>query len=246
MLGLRSCVCLVVTCEAAPVVLVIAHRGASAAAPENTIEAFVLARELGADWVELDVRRTADGVVVVHHDAHLPDGRLLSDLTIDELPEYVPNLAEALEACDEMGVNIEIKSLPDDPDFDADDLVSSAVAGLVAAYLGPERSLVTSFNIHAVDSVHLVDPSIPIGYVTELWDPRQAVDRAVAHEMQHLHPYDAMVDAALVRRAHEAGLHVHVWVVDEPERMSELIEMGVDGLITNVPDVARKVVDRRV
>ena len=64
--------------------------------------------------------------------------------------------------------------------------------------------------------------------------------------MQHLHPYDAMVDAALVRRAHEAGLHVHVWVVDDPERMSELIEMGVDGLITNVPDVARKVVDDRV
>ena len=125
-------------------------------------------------------------------------------------------------------------------------IVSAAVAGLVAAYLGPERSLVTSFNIHAVDSVHLVDPSIPIGYVTELWDPRQAVDRAVAHEMQHLHPYDAMVDAALVRRAHEAGLQVHVWVVDEPERMSELIEMGVDGLITNVPDVARKVVDDRV
>ena len=134
-------------------VTVIAHRGASAAAPENTIEAFRLARELGADWVELDVRRTADGVVVVHHDAHLADGRMVGDLAVDDLPEHVPSLAEALEACEGMGVNIEIKNLPDDPDFDADHLVSAAVAGLVAAYLGPERSLVTSFNVDAVDSV---------------------------------------------------------------------------------------------
>lgn len=230
-------------CETASVVLVIAHRGASVAAPENTLEAFRLARQLGADWVELDVRRTVDGMVVVHHDAHLPDGRVLGDLSSDELPESVPSLAEALEACDGMGVNIEIKNLPDDPDYDAEHMVSAAVAGLVAAYLGPERALVTSFNVDAVDSVHRVDPTIPIGYVTDLLDPALAVDRAVAHDMQHLHPFDPMVDAALVRRAHDAGLHVHVWTVDEPDRMAELVGIGVDGIITNVPDVARAVVD---
>jgi glycerophosphoryl diester phosphodiesterase len=224
-------------------VLVIAHRGASAAAPENTIDAFTLARELGADWVELDVRRTADGVVVVHHDAHLPDGRMVGDLGVDDLPDHVPSLAEALESCDGMGVNIEIKNLPDDPDFDSEHLVSAAVAGLVAAYLGPERALVTSFNVDAVDSVHRVDPTIPIGYVTDLWDPGLAVDRAVAHDMQHLHPFDPMVDSALVRRAHAAGLQVHVWTVDDARRMGELIELGVDGIITNMPDVARRVVD---
>jgi glycerophosphoryl diester phosphodiesterase len=60
-----------IRCQTPAMVRVIAHRGASAAAPENTIEAFHLARELGADWVELDARRTGDGVVVVHHDAHL-------------------------------------------------------------------------------------------------------------------------------------------------------------------------------
>jgi len=225
------------------VALVIAHRGASAAAPENTIESFVLARELGADWVELDVRRSADGVVVVHHDAHLPDGQMVGDLDCGDLPDHVPSLAEALEACDGMGVNIEIKNLPDDPDFDSEHTVAAAVAGLVGAYLGPERSLVTSFNVDAVDSVHRVDPTIPIGYVTDLWDPVLAVDRAVAHEMQHLHPYDAMADAALVLRAHDAGLRIHVWTVDDPDRMAELIAMGVDGIITNVPDVARNVVD---
>ena len=82
-----------------------AHRGASLAEPENTVAAFERARELGADWVELDARRSADGVVVVHHDAHLADGRLIADLTMDELPDGIPSLAEALEACDGMGVN---------------------------------------------------------------------------------------------------------------------------------------------
>jgi glycerophosphoryl diester phosphodiesterase len=232
-------------CETGPVVLVIAHRGASAAAPENTLDAFLLARRLGADWVELDVRRTADGVVVVHHDAHLPDGRMLGDLGADDLPAALPSLAEALEACEGMGVNIEIKNLPDDPDFDADHMVSAAVAGLVAAYLGTERAVVSSFNVDAIDSLHRVDPSIPIGYITDLWDPTLAVDRAVAHDMQYLFPYDAMVDAALVRRAHGAGLKLHAWTVDDPRRMAELIDVGVDGIITNVPDVARRVIDGR-
>jgi glycerophosphoryl diester phosphodiesterase len=124
-------------------------------------------------------------------------------------------------------------------------MVSAAVAGLVAAYLGTERAVVSSFNVDAIDSLHRVDPSIPIGYVTDLWDPTLAVDRAVAHDMQYLIPYDAMVDAALVRRAHEAGLKLHAWTVDDPRRMAELIDVGVDGIITNVPEVARRVIDGR-
>ena len=125
----------------APAPTVIAHRGAREAARENTLPAFRLAREFGAEWVELDARRTADGVVVVHHDAQLADGRVLAELTVDELPDFIPSLAEALEECNGMGVNIEIKNLPSDPDYDADHLVSEAVAGLVQAYLGPRAPL---------------------------------------------------------------------------------------------------------
>jgi glycerophosphoryl diester phosphodiesterase len=223
---------------------VIAHRGASEAAPENTVEAFRLAAELGADWVELDARLSADGVVVVHHDAHLADGRMLVDLTLDEMPDSVPSLAEALEACEGMGVNIEIKNLPDDPDYDADHAVVDAVAGLAQAYLGPERTLISSFNMDSVDRMHRVDPSLPCAWLFfQMTDPTSAVDRAVAHEMAAIHPFDNLVDAAMVRRAHDVGLAVNVWTVDDAQRMAALIEMGVDGICTNVPDVARSVVD---
>lgn len=223
---------------------VIAHRGASTAAQENTLEAFRLAQTMGAEWVELDARRAADGVVVVHHDAHLADGRILAEVSSEDLPDYIPNLAEALEACVDTSVNIEIKNLPNDPDYDEDHLVADAVAGLVQAYLGPQRALITSFNIDAVDRIRAVDPSIPCGWLLfEMTDPASAVGRAVAHKMKTIHPWDVLVDVNFVERAHAAGLLVNVWTVDDPERMVQLIEMGVDGICTNVPDVARRVID---
>lgn len=207
------------------------------------MEAFRLARRLGADWVELDARLSADGVVVVHHDAHLGDGRMVAELTLDDMPDEVPSLAEALEACEGMGVNIEIKNLPDDPDYDADHAVVDAVAGLAQAYLGPERTIVSSFNMESVDRMHAVDPSLPCAWLFfQMTDPMAVVDRAVAHAMAAIHPYDTLVDPAMVRRAHAAGLEINVWTVDDPERMAALVEMGVDGICTNVPGVARSVV----
>ena len=120
-----------------------------------------------------------------------------------------------------------------------------AVAGLVQAYLGPERALVSSFNMDSVDRLRRVDPTIPCAWLFfEMTDPGSVVERAVAHEMAAIHPFDHLVDAAMVRRAHEAGLQVNVWTVDEPERMVALIEMDVDGIRTNVPDIARAAVDR--
>ena len=223
---------------------VIAHRGARDAAAENTLPAFRLAREFGADWVELDVRRTADGVVIVHHDAHLNDGRIIRELDYDDLPEAIPSLAEALEECDGMGVNIEIKNLRDDPDYDEDHLVSDAVAGLAQAYLGPDRVLVSSFNIDALDRLREVDPTIPLALLFDIGDPNSNIERALAHEMSAIHPYDPLVTATIVDRAHAVGLEVNVWTVNDPDRMAELIEMGVDGICTDVPDVGRAVVDR--
>ena len=107
---------------------VIAHRGASRAERENTLAAFRRAAIMGADAVELDVRRTSDGAMAVHHDAVLPDGRVICEMTAAELPEHVPLLPAALDACNGMWVNIEIKNYPIDVDYDPGDSLAATLA----------------------------------------------------------------------------------------------------------------------
>lgn len=228
-------------------VQVIAHRGASAAAPENTIEAFALARRFGADWVELDARRTADGRIIVHHDAHLPDGRAVVDTARADLPPHVCDLADALDACAGMGVNIEIKNWPADVDFDPDESVAAAVASLVGERQQQAEVLVSCFHEPTLARVRALDPSIATAWLY-LADDRPVEELAVAmaaagHDA--LHPWDGSVDQSLVDAAHAHGLAVNVWTVDDPDRMAALVALGVDGLCTNVPDIARRVLDER-
>lgn len=222
----------------------IAHRGASRAAPENTREAFRLARRLGADMVELDVRRTGDGVLAVHHDAALADGRLIVSVPWSGVPDSVPTLADALRACDGMDINVEIKNLPGEPDFDDQDLVARAVPVLAAELGLTDRVLVSSFNLRTVDVVRRVDRRLATAWlVIGLGDPDETVARTAAHGHAALHPHDHLVGPGLVSACHDAGLAVNVWTVDDPSRMAELVAWGVDGICTNVPDVARRVID---
>jgi glycerophosphoryl diester phosphodiesterase len=225
---------------------VIAHRGASAAAPENTVDAFRLAHELGADWVELDARRTIDGAIVVAHDAHLADGRLIAATAAADLPPSMPGLAHALDACDGMGVNIEIKNHPVDPDFDPDESVAAAVVAEVQRRADHAHVLVSSFHLPTVDRVHALDADVPTAFLfIQAENPAEVVTLTRRHGHIAVNPWDALVDAALVERAHAEGLAVNVWTVDDPVRMSELVALGVDGIVTNVPDVARAIVDSR-
>lgn len=220
-------------------VLVIAHRGASGAKPENTVEAFEEAGRLGADMVELDVRRTADGALVVHHDAAIPGVGTIVELGRAELPGSVPTLAEALDACAGMGVNIEIKNSPMDPDYDDGEAVAGGVAGLVIARRQHDRVLVSSFNLASVDAVRAASPRIPTAFLTvPALDQEWAI--AIAAERGHAawHPHHTSVTAELVDTAHAAGLKVNTWTVDDPDTMRELATMGVDGLVTNFPDIA--------
>ena len=225
--------------------LVIAHRGASSDFPENSLEAFSGAFEQGADWIELDVRRSKDGVLVVHHDAHLSDGRLIRDLDSNLLPEEVPSLAEAFEASENMGVNVEIKHLPGEPDFEEVDLVCEAVVGLVRAYREDDKILVSSFDMNAIDRIKETDQSIPTGWlVAERNDGIQILDRVEAHNHTSINPWDGLVDEALVQQAHSRGLAVNVWTVDDERRILELRDWGVDGIITNFPRLAVEILDQ--
>ncbi len=241
-------------------VRVVAHRGASATHHENTIEAFQAAVDQGADGIELDVRLSADGVLMVHHDAHLADGTLLRSLTAEQMPSWVPTLGEALDVAGGLWVNVEIKNVPDEPDYDEQHGISVAVAGLLAGILaGPgdlpdqaddgtsaeqrransARLMVSSFNVDSVERLKELDRSIPLALL--VWgqaDPASLIGRAEAHGFDAIHPHDILVDRSFVARAHDAGLQVNVWTVDDPERIAQLADFGVDGIITNVPDVA--------
>jgi glycerophosphoryl diester phosphodiesterase len=223
--------------------LVVAHRGASRVErPGNTIAAFHRARELGADWVELDVRRTADACRVVHHDAELPDGRPLCEIDAWEVPDFVPSLDMALAACEGLGVNVEIKNSPDDVDFDSSRSLADEVVEELAGF-DRSRILVTSFDVASIDRVRELDPSIPTGLLAyQLDDPQPVIDRAVAGGHRAINPWDPYVTEGFMERARSAGLEVNVWTINEPDRMRDLIRLGVDGIITDVPDVLRAMV----
>jgi glycerophosphoryl diester phosphodiesterase len=222
-------------------VLIIGHRGASAAFPENTLAAFAGAATQGADGVELDLRRTADGGVVVRHDPTLPDGRLVVDLRTDELPDWVPSLDDVLAACADFRLlNLEVKNGPDDPDFDPSEAIAEQVVAALARLPDlREGVLVSSFHLPTIDRVRELDPGLATGWLTlGMADAMAVLDRAAAGGHCAVHPHVAFVDAAMVERAHELGLQLNTWTVDDPARLRELAELGVDAAITNAPDVA--------
>ncbi|MCC5953794.1 MAG: glycerophosphodiester phosphodiesterase [Acidimicrobiia bacterium] len=226
---------------------IIAHRGASADAPENTLAAFEVAADQGADWVELDARVTRDGAVVVHHDPHLADGRIIAEAARAELPADVCLLAEALETCAarRLGVNVEIKCLPGEPDVDR---VGEVTDGVLTLLSGPKKLvavagtelLVTSFWPQTLDVVRARAPELRTGQLLlELGEGPLSVEGMVAAGHVAVNPWDASVTAEMVDAAHAGGLAVNVWTVDDPQRLRQLAAMGVDGLITNTPAAAR-------
>lgn len=227
--------------------LVYAHRGASAAEPENTVAAFRAAARMGADGVELDVRRTADGAAAVLHDATLADGRPLVDLPLDEVPPEVPRLAEALDACEGLVVNVEVKNAPWDADFDPGEALADLVVATLADRGGRDRVIVSSFGEGAVARVRARAPELPTALLTAVLTDDQVdglVDEVVAAGHVAVHPHHLTVTPHLLERCHGAGLAVNTWTVDEPVRIAALAALGVDGVVTNVPDVALRALGR--
>lgn len=213
------------------------HRGASAVKPENTIEAFAEARRLGADGVELDVRRTADAALAVHHNADLSDGRFIYELEAGALPSSVAMLDAALDACGSMTVNVEIKNVPVDPDFDPTEAVAGQVVDLVVARGVVDQIVVSSFGLAAIDAVRARGAGIATGWLTLVnYDQMRALETAIERGHDALNPYFTAVTQELVDAAHDAGLAINTWTVDDPEEMRRLADLGVDAIITN--DVA--------
>jgi glycerophosphoryl diester phosphodiesterase len=226
----------------ATVVAVFAHRGASAVARENSLEAFCEARRLGADGVELDVRRSGDGALVVHHDPVIPGAGPVVTLCVADLPPEVPLLEAAVAACGDLLINIELKDLPGEPGYDPGQPLAALVAGFVTEWGLASRVVVSSFDLAAIDLVRRADPVIPTAWLTPGgYDQQGALELVIDHGHTGLHPHHDGVSPELVGQAHEAGVIVNTWTVDEPDLMRRLAGAGVDGIITNRPDLALSV-----
>jgi glycerophosphoryl diester phosphodiesterase len=144
-----------------------------------------------------------------------------------------------------MRVNVEVKSSARDPDFDPTRSVAAEVAGIVGSRGLYDRILISSFDVGSISRVREVDSLVATAWLTMVVpDAAAVVASLVDAGHRALHPHDPIVDAALVDACHAAGIEVNVWTVDDPARMVELVALGVDGICTNLPDVALRVLGR--
>lgn len=238
--------------------LIIAHRGASNWAPENTLAAFQRACALGADGIELDVTLTRDGVPVVIHDDTVDrttNGKgAVAQMTLEEIRsldagswcsaefhgEKIPTLAEVLQAIGQCGfVDIELKGTK----LKADGLEAAAIRAVESAGM-QERIILSSFNPIRLWRAARLNPDIERGLLYTDSLPiylRRAWFRPLARPAA-LHPIHRMVTPGYVRWAREMGYKINTWTVDDPTEMKRLIGLGVDAIITKRPDILRQII----
>jgi glycerophosphoryl diester phosphodiesterase len=201
---------------------------------ENTIDAFLRAARFGADGVELDVRLTRDGALAVHHGPVIPDVGPVADLDVSQLPAHVPLLDAAIDACAGLTMTVEIKNLPTEQGFDPEERLALAVGALVAERGTPENILVSSFWPPSLDAAISCDPDIRTGLQAPAWlGAEGALELAIEHGLGALHPQVSLLSPELVMAAHQAGLTVAAWTVNEQSALRTALDWGVDTVITD-------------
>lgn len=244
--------------------LILAHRGASAYAPENTLAAFRLARQMGADGIELDVQLTRDRVPVVIHDDTVnrtTNGQgVVTEMNVGELArldagswkddqyrgEPIPTLAQVFDALSDWLkptgrtrpclINVELKT----------ERVRTAglereVLNVISRYSVQDRILLSSFNPLSLYRARKINPRIPRGLLYDNSLPvyfRNAWFRFLAGP-QAMHPEYPIIDERYMSWAKTHHLTVNTWTVDDPTEAARLAQLGVNAIITNVPDVLR-------
>ena len=230
-----------------------AHRGSSRTAPENTIPAIEAAVEEMADSVEIDVQMTADGVVVLGHDASLKRvagvNRSIASMTFEELEkldvgswfssEYagtrIPSLSEVLELCSQKtSLNIEIKYVGKNSEL------PEKTAEMVREYGMENQCVITSTNLSYLKRVKEALPEIRTGYIISA-----AYGNFYSSEdVDFISIRSGFVTSALMQNAHEQGKAVYAWTVNTKSELERLTLLGVDGIIPDRPVLAREIVYR--
>ena len=236
-------------------VQVSAHRGWPKVAPENTLPAFEMALESGADYIELDVQLTKDGELVVFHDDTIErttNGKgYLTDFTYDELQKLsagswygdehefddvkIPKFTEVLDLIgNDILLNIEIKSHGNVP------ATAEKVVEIIEEYDIKKSCYVTSFSYQALKRVKELDPKIKTALIAHI------APSTVYSQMDYIDAISVnylFINQSVVNNAHRSGKKVFVWTVDRSGPMKKMISLGVDNIITNRPDKAVEVVD---
>ena len=232
--------------------LVIAHRGASKARPENTLSAYELAIQQDADMIEIDLHTTRDGRIVITHDAELDgiggQGEVADAdfATIRALDagngEKVPTLDEVLDAFGKrIPFNLELKQGTRGPYLG----MAEATVAAVEARGMLDQTLFSSFYDPVLQAIRDAQPRARLALLISPEYPNDWVARARRLEAEAINPARPLVDADWVETAHEEGLAVYSYTVDAQEEMERLVAMGVDGLFTNWPDRMRQLVGPR-
>lgn len=237
----------------------LAHRGARMQAPENTLPAFRLAAELGADGIELDAQLSKDGVAVIMHDFTLDETTnghgLVSDFTLAELKALdagshfsaefagtpIPTLEEVFAALGPvLLINVELKT-----DTIVDKGLEAEVIRLIENFNLQDRTMLSSFNPFALMRAYRVNPKIKRGY---LWAPdlpwllRSKILRSIAHA-DMFHPRWDALTAKIVKHEHNKNRLVNIWTCNEEDDMRRMIDFGVDAIMTDYPGRLQKVLN---
>jgi glycerophosphoryl diester phosphodiesterase len=233
---------------------VMAHRGASGMAPENTMAAIQAAVESGADWVEIDVQEAADGAIVVIHDSDLKkiagNSMKVADSTLTELqqvdigswfgPEFadqrIPTLKQVLQHCEgKIGVNIELKY------YGNEKRLEESVAGIVEATEMQDQVLLMSLSHEGVKKMRKLRPDWEIGLLSSV-----ALGNIIGLDVDFLALNAKSTSRSKIRNIQKRNKKVMVWTVNDAVGMSVMISRGVDAIITDEPALAVSVLKQRM
>ncbi len=242
-------------------VLNMGHRGAREVAPENTLSSFLAAEMMGAHGIELDVMFSRDDELVVIHDYDLDattNGKgPVKEYTMAEIKkldagswfdeaftgERIPTLQEVIEALDpETLINIELKT-----ESPATDGLENAVVDVIREHHLKGRVIVSSFNPIALLRVKWADRDIPVGLLYAADLPRYLSEGWFISLLrpEALHPEFGMVDESYMEWARKKGYRVNVWTVNEAADLKRMLDLEVDGIITDRPDLLRQIMEER-
>lgn len=229
-----------------PAVEVIAHRGASADAPEHTLEAYDLALSHGADTLELDVRPTADGQLVIVHDRTLwrtaGDVRRVARCTRADLDRLDPAVRPlTLDTVvtrygHQANLLVELK--------DPEPVWEHGVIDVLRRHDATERAVVQSFDQDALRRMKAASPDVRVAPLFRHLPSTGRRLRCLAQWADGIGVWHRAIDGLLVVRAHDAGLAVRGWTANAQNEVDRLLRLGVDGVITDVPGQVRATVDR--